>query len=339
VSGGLGAARDAIRARNSFLLTSHARPDGDSIGSQLAMAFALDALGKQVRIVNADPPPSNFSEYPGIDRIQVRPTVQIGNHLTGRGTSHGQSSAFPSREDALIVMECGDLKRPGVAGLDPYYTINIDHHIGNTGYGDVNWYDESAAACTEMVFTLIESLGVPISPEMAAHVYLGILTDTGSFHHGSMSARTFEIARRCIEAGVDPAATAQRIFDSNSVGKLRLIGRILDGMQLEAGGRVAVLRLDQALLDATGATMDDTEGLINMPLAAEEIQAVVMFKAEGGELRVSLRSKNGVDVRAVAVKHGGGGHKNASGLTLKDTGADADRALIAQVVEAVQIAG
>ncbi len=319
MSGGLDAARDAIRARNSFLLTSHARPDGDSIGSQLAMAFALDALGKQVRVVNADPPSAYFAQYPGIDRVEVQPSVD-GSY------------------DALIVMECGDRKRPGVAGLDPYYTINIDHHIGNTGYGDVNWYDESAAACTEMVFTLIESLGVPISPEMAAHVYLGILTNTGSFHHGSMSARTFEIARRCIEAGVDPAATAQRIFDSNSVGKLRLIGRILDGMQLEAGGRVAVLRLDQALLDATGATMDDTEGLINMPLAAEEIQAVVMFKAEGGELRVSLRSKNGVDVRAVAVKHGGGGHKNASGLTLKDTGAEADRALIAQIVAAVQAA-
>lgn len=319
MSGGLDAARDAIRARNSFLLTSHARPDGDSIGSQLAMAFALDALGKQVRVVNADPPPAYFAQYPGIDRVEVKPSVD-------------------GRYDALIVMECGDRKRPGVAGLDPYYTINIDHHIGNTGYGDVNWYDESAAACTEMVFTLIESLGVPISPEMAAHVYLGILTDTGSFHHGSMSARTFEIARRCIEAGVDPAATAQRIFDSNSVGKLRLIGRILDGMQLEAGGRVAVLRLDQTLLDATGATMDDTEGLINMPLAAEEIQAVVMFKAEGGELRVSLRSKNGVDVRAVAVKHGGGGHKNASGLTMTDTGAEADRALIAQIVAAVQAA-
>src|SRR5688572_20122077 len=245
-SAGIEAVREEILKRRRFLITSHARPDGDSIGSQLAMAFALDALGKQVRIVNADPPPVHFGKHPGIDRVEVSASVDTGNHLTGRGTHHGQSSAFPQREDALIVMECGDLTRPGVAGLDPYFTINIDHHVGNTGYGDVNWFDESAAACTEMVFTLIERLGVPISPEIAAHIYLGILTDTGSFHHGSMSARTFEIARRCVEAGVDPAATAQQVFDSASVGKLRLIGRILDGMQLEAGGRVAVLRLDQA---------------------------------------------------------------------------------------------
>ena len=334
MSPGLDAARDAIRARNSFLLTSHARPDGDSIGSQLAMAFALDALGKQVRIVNADPPPVHFGRHPGIDRVEVAPSVD-GDY------------------GALIVMECGDRTRPGVAGLEPYYTINIDHHVGNTGYGDVNWFDESAAACTEMVFTLIERLGVPISPEIAAHVYLGILTDTGSFHHGSMSARTFEIARRCVEAGVDPAATAQQVFDSASVGKLRLIGRILDGMQLEAGGRVAVLRLDQDLLDATGSSLQDTEGLINMPLAAQEIEAVLMFKQDGGAVsageeasipgdepatRVSLRSKGSVDVRGVAVKYGGGGHKNAAGLTLTDTSAGAERTLIAQVVEAVQAA-
>jgi phosphoesterase RecJ-like protein len=336
VSAGLDAARDAIRARNSFLLTSHARPDGDSIGSQLAMAFALDALGKQVRIVNADPPPVHFGKHPGIDRVEV-------------------STAVEGAYDALIVMECGDLKRPGVAGLDGYFTINIDHHVGNTGYGAINWFDESAAACTEMVFTLIERLGVPISNEIAAHIYLGILTDTGSFHHGSMSARTFEIARRCVEAGVDPAATAQQVFDSNSVGKLRLIGRILDGMQLEAGGRVAVLRLDQALLDATGSSLQDTEGLINMPLAAREIEAVLMLKQDGGAVsageeasapgkgaepatRVSLRSKGNVDVRGVAVKYGGGGHKNAAGLTLADTSAGAERTLIAQVVEAVQAA-
>ena len=344
MSGGLDAAREAILARRSFLLTSHARPDGDSIGSQLAMAFALEALGKQVRIVNADPPPVHFGKHPGIERVEVSPSVDTGNHLT-----------CPPMEDALIVMECGDLTRPGVAGLERYYTINIDHHVGNTGYGDVTWFDESAAACTEMVFTLIERLGVPISKEIAAHVYLGILTDTGSFHHGSMSTRTFEIARRCVEAGVDPAATAQQVFDSNSVGKLRLIGRMLDGMQLEAGGRVAVLRLDQALLDATGSSLQDTEGLINMPLAAQEIQAVLMLKQDGGAVsageeasapangsdpatRVSLRSKGSVDVRGVAVKYGGGGHKNAAGLTLKDTSADAERALIAQVVAAVQAA-
>jgi phosphoesterase RecJ-like protein len=315
VSTGLDAARDAILARSSFLLTSHARPDGDSIGSQLAMAFALDALGKTVRIVNADPAPSAYADFPGVERIEVAPSVE--------GTY-----------DALIVMECGTLDRPGVAGLEGRFTINIDHHIGNTGYGDVNWYDEGAAACTEMVFTLIEALGVALTPEIALHVYLGVLTDTGSFRHGSMSARTFEIARRSVEAGLDPAAMARQVFDSNSIGRLRLTGALLDGMRLEAGGRVAVLRISQALLDATGATLDDTEGLINMPLSAEGVQAVVMFKTDDGG-RVSLRSKGTIDVRSVAVKYGGGGHKNAAGLTLTQPGDAAERKVIAEVVEAV----
>lgn len=316
---GLEACRDAILSKQTFLLTSHARPDGDSIGSQLAMAFALDALGKAVRIVNADPAPSAYADFPGVERIEIAPSAK-GDY------------------DALIVMECGTLDRPGVAGLDGRFTINIDHHIGNTGYGDINWYDESAAACTEMVFTLIEALGVAITREIALHVYLGVLTDTGSFRHGSMSARTFEIARRSVEAGLDPAAMARQVFDSNSIGRLRLTGALLDGMQLEADGRVAVLRISQALLDATGATLDDTEGLINMPLSAEEVQAVVMFKTDDGG-RVSLRSKGTIDVRSVAVKYGGGGHKNAAGLTLEQTGDAAERRVIAQVVEAVDAAG
>src|SRR5688572_24216785 len=130
----VGRIRDEILLRRRFLLTSHARPDGDSIGSQLAMAFALDALGKQVRLVNADPAPAHYNVFPGIDRIEIRSSIEPGNHLTDRGTSrgredHGQSSAFPSKEDALIVMECGDLKRPGVEGLEGRFTINIDHHV------------------------------------------------------------------------------------------------------------------------------------------------------------------------------------------------------------------
>jgi len=309
------AVADAIRTRQTFLLTSHARPDGDSIGSQLAMAFALDALGKQVRIVNADPAPSAYEGFPGLDRIEILPAVD-GDY------------------DALIVMECGDLTRPGVEGLEGRFTINIDHHIGNTGYGDVNWFEERAAACTEMVFSLVEALGVAMTPEIALHVYLGVVTDTGSFRHGSMSARTFEIARRCVDAGVDPAATARQVFDSNSVGKLRLMGSLLDSMELEAGGRVAVLRMSQRLLDAAGATLDDTEGLINMPLTAQHVQAVILFKTDDGG-RVSLRSKGDIDVRSVAVKYGGGGHKNAAGLTLDPDGPDAERQVIEEVVTAV----
>ncbi len=291
--------RDEILRRERFLLTSHARPDGDSIGSQLAMAFALEALGKQVRIVNSDAAPDHYQEFPGMERIEI------------------SRSAGTAEADAVIVMECSDLGRSGVQGLDDKFIINIDHHAGNRLYGALNWHDESAAACGEMVFDLIRALGVPLSFEIATHIYLAILTDTGSFHHSNITPRTFDICRQTVEAGVVPATMARRVFDSNSFGKLKLIGALLDSMELLDQGRLAVLHMDDGMLAACGCTNNDTEGLINLPLTAREIQAVVFFKSgPNGEVRVSMRSKYDVDVRRVASEFGGGGHKNAAGFTV-----------------------
>jgi phosphoesterase RecJ-like protein len=183
-------------------------------------------------------------------------------------------------------------------------------------YGALNWHDESAAACGEMVFDLIRTLGVPLSFEIATHIYLAVLTDTGSFHHSNITPRTFDICRQTVEAGVNPAAMARRVFDSNSFGKLKLIGALLDRMELVDEGRLAVLYMDDAMLAACGCTHNDTEGLINLPLTAREIQAVVFFKVMSkGDVRVSMRSKYEVDVRKVANMFGGGGHKNAAGFT------------------------
>ena len=198
----------------------------------------------------------------------------------------------------LFVMECGDLSRPGVAGLERYRAINIDHHLGNTQYGAVNWFDSSYAACAEMVVEVIDALGVPLGRGMAEAVYLGIVTDTGSFRHAGVSARTFEICRRVAETGADPAMMARQIFDSNTVGKLKVTGALLDGMRLEADGRLAVLALDNETLQRTGASVDDMDGLINLPLQVRQIEAVVMFKeTTDGTLRVSARSKGDIDVR------------------------------------------
>ena len=162
--------RDAILQRQRFVITSHARPDGDAIGSQLAMAFALRQLGKDVQLVDRDPAPPQFQTFPGVRDIEVSPTV------------HGQF-------DAAIVMECGDLSRTGVDGFEKYFVINIDHHPGNTMFGAINWFDEHAAACGEMVFDVIEALGVRLTPEIATHIYVAILTDTGRLsllsHHAA----------------------------------------------------------------------------------------------------------------------------------------------------------
>src|SRR5262249_2322724 len=163
-----------IRSRQRFAVSSHARPDGDAIGSQLAMAYALRALGKDVVVVDADPAPPQFVEFPGVSDIRV-------------------ATAVDESFDAAILTERGGLKPTGVEGLDRSFVINIDHHPGNTGYGQVNWFDATAAACGEMVYDLVRALEVPLTPEIATHIYLAVLTDTGSFHFSSISSRTFEI--------------------------------------------------------------------------------------------------------------------------------------------------
>ena len=183
-------------------------------------------------------------------------------------------------------------------------------------YGSLNWFDLSAAACGEMVFDLVRELGVPLTPAIATHVYVAILTDTGSFHYSNISPRTFDICRQCVEAGVDPPSVARSIFDSNNLGRLKLFGAVLSRMELDPSGRLATVYVDRQLARDCGGTYEDTEGLINLPLTVKEIQAVVFFKENGpNDWRISMRSKGEVDINAVAKQFGGGGHKNASGCS------------------------
>lgn len=289
---------DAVRERQRFVVSSHSRPDGDSIGSQLAFAYAARYLGKEVVIVNKDAASPPLMAFPGVADIQIAPAV------TGEF-------------DAAVIMECGDIERPGVEGLGNYFVINIDHHPGNKNYGQLNWFDESAAACGEMVFDLINALGVPLTKEIATHIYLAILTDTGSFHYSSISPRTFDICRQLLEAGVDPVAVARSVYDSNNMGRLKLFGAVLSAMQIDPSGRIAIVYLDHEMARAAGGTYEDTEGLINLPLTVKEIQSVVFFKqTEGDDYRVSMRSKGDIDIGAVAKEFGGGGHKNAAGCSV-----------------------
>jgi len=307
----------AIRSRQRFVLSSHSRPDGDSIGSQLAMVYALRAMGKEAIAVNADAAPPPLMQFPGVPEIKIAPAVE-------------------GEFDAAIIMECSDLARTGVSGLDRSFVINIDHHPGNTGFGQLQWFDSSAAACGEMVFDLVKALGVPLSREIATHVYLAILTDTGSFHYSSISPRTFDMCREALEAGVDPVLVARNVYDSNSMGRLKLFGAVLSAMQIDISGRIAIVYLDHDMAREAGGTYEDTEGLINLPLTVKEIEAVVFFKQiEGEQYRVSMRSKGDIDVGGVAKIFGGGGHKNAAGCTVSG-GIDAlQKLFIAKIENAI----
>ena len=310
----------ALRERQSFILTSHARPDGDAIGSQLSLALALRALGKRVRLINRDPIPSQYRHFPGVGDIELAPQAS-------------------GAADAVVTLECSDITRPGVAGLDRYFVVNIDHHLGNEMYGAVNWFDGTAASCTEMVADVIDALGVPWTRDIAKHIYLGIATDTGGFRHGPISARTFDVCRRIAETGLEPAAMAREIFDSFGIGRVKLMGEMLSRMQLHHEGRLAVLEFDDGLLARFGASIDDTEGLVNLPLGANEVLAVALFKRQSdGSCRVSLRSKPAVDVRGVASRWGGGGHRNAAGATLTGPIDALKSAVVAELEHAIDAA-
>ena len=265
----------------------------------MAMALALRALGKQATVVADAIPPVFLQPFPGVDGIQI--TTEV-------------TETF----DAALIMECSDLARTGVRGLERSPVMNIDHHPGNKEYGAVNWIDESAAACGEMAFTVIDALDVPFSKEIATHVYLAVLTDTGSFHFSHLSPRTYEIARRSVEAGADPQWIARTHYDSNSLARVRIFGAVMNAMAVVDDGRVALLSVTRKVMEELGGTSDDLEGLINFPLTVKDIEAVAFFKEVGDQdWRVSMRSKGNVNTGAIARQFSGGGHTNASGCSAK----------------------
>ena len=182
---------------------------------------------------------------------------------------------------------------------------------------------------------MIEAIGARLTPALATHVYVAILTDTGSFRHAHITARTFEICRRLAQTGIDVAGVAAQVYNNSSVGRLRLIGMLLDRMQLEHDGRISVLALNDAMLAETGCESDDLEGIVNLPLAAQNVRVVIFIKEAADGLRVSLRSKNAIDIRQVAVSFGGGGHLNAAGFTIEHPTPETRGQVIAQVATAI----
>ncbi len=310
-----------IAAGHRFVIASHQRPDGDAIGSAMAMALALRAIGKEATVVTDAIPPVFLQPFPDVASIRITPEV---------------TEAY----DAALIMECSELWRTGVGGLDRSPVMNIDHHPGNTGYGAINWIDESAAACGEMVFTLLRAAGAPLTKDVATHVYLAILTDTGSFHFSHLTPRTYDIAKQCVEAGADPQWIARTHYDSNSLARVRIFGAVMNGMVIVDEGRVALLAITRRTMRDLAGTNDDLEGLINFPLTVKDIEAVAFFKEIGdGDWRVSLRSKGRVDIGAIARAHGGGGHTNAAGCAATGALDDVNKQFGQLLTEAVRRKG
>lgn len=311
-----------LRKASSVLLSSHANPDGDAIGSELAMARILRSMGKSVTIWNQDPTPTLYRVLPGADEIH-----------SGRTPPDG----FPESFELAIPIECPTVDRTGLEEwLEQLPLLDIDHHLGNSRYGVAQWIDTEAPSAGEMLFRLAQALEVDVDATTATLLYMTIVTDTGGFRFSNATAQAFASAAELVRAGADPETVSLWIYESLPVATLRLLSEMLDSLELHAAGRVATVELTAEMFAAAGARKEDSEGLIDYPRSIAGVDAVVLFRPLGdGSAKVSLRSRGDVDVAAIASRHRGGGHRNAAGCRLTDDGPDQRRDLVNEVVAAL----
>ncbi len=312
----------SIEQHNTFVLTSHSRPDGDAIGSVLALSQVLRAIGKKVDAVLSDPVPIIYRPLP-------------------RANSILHASKVTGSYDAAIILECDSLRRTGLEGLedDGRVLINIDHHSTAKPFAHVNWIDSSACATAQLIFELAKALDRSRPPQMRTHsiitadvatcLYTAVLADTGSFCFQGTSECTFALAQELVRAGADPAKIAQKVYFTNPESKMRLLGTALSS--LHRRGRLAWMHVTNEQMNKLSAREEDCEGLVNYALSIADVEAAIFFRElPDGRYRVSLRSKGAVDVARIAERFGGGGHECASGCSLNGPLADASEKIIAQ---------
>jgi len=309
---------DLIVAKERFAITSHVRPDGDGLGSSLGLFWLLRALGKDPEVIMHDPVPHAYERLPGAELVRVTPAVD-------------------RQYDAVFVIECSDVSRPGLIDLEKQFVVNIDHHATTSHFGQVNWIDATASAVGEMIYNLMKAIGVRPTREIAECVYTALLTDTGSFHYSNTSERTFKIASELVRAGVKPAKVAQAVFNNYPWSKIELGARVMATARRDPSGRVAWMRQTLAMLDETGASEEDGDGFVNYPMSCGEVEAVAFLKETApGVYRTSLRSKGEVNVARIAEQFGGGGHRNAAGCTLSGDWDEAERMIVRELLDAVE---
>jgi phosphoesterase RecJ-like protein len=284
-----------IRARHRFIVTSHARPDGDGIGSALACGQILRVMGKDADVVTHDGVPRIYQNLPFADRAI-------------------QANAVPPN-DAVILLECDSIKRTLLDGLDNCFLINIDHHASGREFAHINWIDSTVMATAELVYRLARLACVPIDANIATCLYTALMTDTGSFMFEGTNEHTFTVARELVLAGADPALCARHIYFGHSTAKMRLLGAALSNLHRE--GPLAWIWVTQEQMQRFEAREEDCEGIVNYALSIGDVQVAIFFRELPDQrYRISLRSKGEINVSTVAEHFGGGGHKCASGCSL-----------------------
>jgi phosphoesterase RecJ-like protein len=293
------------------------RPDGDGVGSSLGLFWLLKSLGKKAEVIVCDDVPIAYQSLPGAADIR-------------------KVKSIDKQYDAVLIIECSDVFRPGIAELDKQFTVNIDHHATSEHFGSINWIDSTASAVGEMIYNLCKAIGGRITPEIAECLYMALVTDTGSFHYSNTTDRTLKVASELIKSGVKPAKISEAVYNSYPWSRIELMRQVLATVKRDSSGRVASMRQTLEMRKNAGAVDGDNNGFVNIPLAAKEIEAVVYMREAGpNEYRVSLRSKGDINVAKVAERFGGGGHKNAAGCRAEGDWDAAERELVNATLAAI----
>lgn len=292
-------------AAEDIVLTTHKNPDGDALGSQFALYQALRSAGKQVRIINCDAPPENMMLLS--ERIQYE-TYDAGAH-----------EAILNGADLIVALDFNDVRRIGrmeapvrASGASK---LVIDHHLEPIPFADQYCSVPEASSTAEIIFDVLNAKGCMMTEAIATGVYVGIVTDTGSFRFDRTTARLHRIVAQLLEAGVDPVTTHRLIYDNYPVNRMRLLGRILSGIQQYCEGRVSLLIVTAEMFADTGTGVEDVENVVNNGLAIRGVEATALITEMEGEIKISFRSRACVGVDDVAREFGGGGHRYAAGAT------------------------
>ena len=307
-----------LRRRKAFVMVSHVKPDGDTLGAGLALGMALKRLGKRVAYFQQDSVPRNLRFLPDADLVTQTLPPDLPN-------------------DTLYVFcDMSDWRRAGeqLPPVERENMLDIDHHLGNLLFGKLNFVLENECSTGSVVMHLLRELGAPIDHRIATCILATVMTDTGGFMHSNTTPQALELAAEFMRLGADKEEITEQIFLRKRVEATRLLGGIIEAMRFEHNGRYCYSYVDDAMLAQTGADGEDTEDIVNTLLGQDGVDVAALFKAIEGEIRVSLRSSGRLNVQAVAQRLGGGGHFRASGLThhgsLQEAFAVIEAALVAE---------
>lgn len=315
-----------IKNNNNFVITSHTNLEGDALGSELALCRLLTMMGKRATIINEDSYPLQYCFLPGVNKIKKFNKKNI------RGLRLG----------CLVVLDCSSLNRCGEVSrinTDKKPVFNIDHHISNQKFGDINWIDCGISSCCEMIYMLYKELRLPLDKEIATLLYAGILTDTGSFRYSNTSSFTHKLAAKFLKYNIDVAQIYKYVYEDISLAEIKLLSKILTAVRTEFDSKVSWVKIKRSLFKNKRITIDLTEQILNFLRAIKDVQVAVLFKENLGaknEVRINLRSQGKPDVNKIARFFGGGGHKTASGATVKGNIDEVRRKVLAKIKESLK---